>query len=202
MSRHLNKNYIENFFFFTDQINNEIINQVLKFKNISIIYNTFGKSENLKEVEKIQVFCKKNNIKLYITNNYKLAIKVKSDGIFLNNQFKQKLIFNYKRLNFKTIIGVHSQQEYYQKTIEAFETTMVSPIFYNKKYSVNKILNPIKFNLLTLYWKKRKYALGGININNLKKIYLTTSYGVGFISLIEGLKIKKPVCFFNRRAFN
>jgi len=202
MSRHLNKNYIENFFFFTDQINNEIINQVLKFKNISIIYNTLNKSENLKKLRKIQIFCKKNNIKLYIANNYKLAIRVKSDGIFLNNQFKQKLIFNFKRLNFKTIIGVHSQQEYYQKTKEAFESTIVSPIFYNKKYSRNKILNPIKFNLLSLYWEKRKYALGGINMNNLKKIYLTTSYGVGFISLIEDLKIKKPVCFFNRRAFN
>jgi thiamine-phosphate pyrophosphorylase len=201
MSRHLNKNYIENFFFFTDQINNEIINQVLKFKNISIIYSTFGKSENLKEVGKIQVFCKKNNIKLYITNNYKLAIKVKSDGIFLNNQFKRKLIFKYKRLNFKTIIGVHSQKEYYQKTKEIFESAIVSPIFYNQKYSINKILKPTKFNLLSLYWRKRKYALGGVNINNLKKIYLTTSYGIGFISLIEDFKIKKPVCFFNRRAF-
>jgi len=43
--------------------------------------------------------------------------------------------------------------------------------------------------------------LGGINLGNLKKTYLTTSYGVGFISLIEDLKIKKPACFFNRRAF-
>jgi len=200
MSRHLNKNYIENFFFFTDQINNEIINQVLKFKNISVIYNTLEKSENLKELGKIQIFCKKNNIKLYITNNYKLAIKVKSDGVFLNNQFKQKLIFNCNKLNFKTIIGVHSQQEYYQKTKEIFDDTIVSPIFFNKKYSVNKILNPIKFNLLSLNWRKRKYALGGVSLGNLKKTYLTTSYGVGFVSLIRDPKIKKPVCFFNRRA--
>jgi thiamine-phosphate pyrophosphorylase len=201
MSRHLNKNYIENFFFFTDQINNKIINQVLKFKNISVIYNTLEKSENLKELGKIQVFCKKNNIKLYITNNYKLAIKVKSDGVFLNKQFKQKLIFNCNKLNFKRIVGVHSQQEYYQKTKELSYDTIISPIFYNNKYSINKILNPIKFNLLSLNWRGRKYALGGINLGNLKKTYLTTSYGVGFISLIEDLKIKKPACFFNRRAF-
>jgi thiamine-phosphate pyrophosphorylase len=201
MSRHLNKNYIENFFFFTDQINNEIINQVLKFKNISVIYNTLKKSENLKELGKIQTFCKKNNIKLYITNNYKLAIKVKSDGVFLNNQFKQKLIFNCNKLNFKTVVGVHSQQEYYQKTKELSYDTIISPIFYNNKYSINKILNPIKFNLLSLNWGGRKYALGGINLDNLKKTYLTTSYGVGFVSLIKDLKIKKPACFFNRRAF-
>ena len=201
MSRHLNKNYIENFFFFTDQINNKIINQVLKFKNISIIYNTLEKSENLKKLGKIQTFCIKNNIKLYITNNYKLAIKVKSDGVFLNNQFKQKLIFNCNKLNFKRIVGVHSQQEYYQKTKELSYDTIISPIFYNNKYSINKILNPIKFNLLSLNWRGRKYALGGINLDNLKKTYLTTSYGVGFVSLIKDLKIKKPVCFYNRRAF-
>lgn len=78
---------------------------------------------------------------------------------------------------------------------------MISPIFYNKKYSVNRILNPIKFNLMSLNWKKNKYALGGINKKNINKIYLTTSTGIGFISLINDLKIKKPVCFFNKRAF-
>jgi thiamine monophosphate synthase len=201
MSRHLNKNYIENFFYFTDQINDQTSNQILKFKNISIIYNILNESENLKELEKIRLFCRRNNIKLYIKNNYKLAIKVKCDGIFLNNEFRQKLTINYRKINFKTIIGIHSQQEFYHKTKETFENIIISPIFYNKKYSVNKILNPLKFNLLSLNWPKRKYALGGINIKNLKKIYLTKSYGVGLVSLIEDLKIKKPVCFFNRRAF-
>ena len=201
MNRHLNKNYIENFFYFTDQINNEVSNQILKFKNISIIYNILDKSENLNEFEKIRIFCRKNNIKLYIKNNYKLAIKAKCDGIFLNHKFKQKLIINYKKPNFKTIVGVHSQQEFYNKTKEVFNNIIISPIFYNKKYSINKILNPIKFNLLSLNWSKRKYALGGINVINLKKIYLTKSYGIGFISLINDPKIKKPACFFNRRAF-
>lgn len=150
----------------------------------------------------MQIFCKKNNIKLYITNNYRLAIKIKSDGIFINNKIKRKLIINYKKNNFKIIVGVHSQQEYHIKKKESFENLLISPIFYNEKYSVNRILNPVKFNLLTLNWQKRKYALGGIKINNLKKTYLTTSCGVGFISLIKDLKIKKPVCYFNRRAFN
>ena len=168
MSRHLNKNYIENFFYFTDQINDQTSNQILKFKNISIIYNILNESENLKELEKIRLFCRRNNIKLYIKNNYKLAIKVKCDGIFLNNEFRQKLTINYRKINFKTIIGIHSQQEFYHKTKETFENIIISPIFYNKKYSVNKILNPLKFNLLSLNWPKRKYALGGINIKNLK----------------------------------
>lgn len=201
MNRHLNKNYIENFFYFADHINDEISNQILKFKNISIIYNILNESENLKELEKIRIFCRKNNLKLYVKNNFKLAIKAKCDGIFLNNKFKEKLIISYKKPNFKTIIGVHSQQEFYSKTKEIFNDVIISPIFYNKKYSINKILNPIKFNLFSLNWSKRKYALGGVNIINLKKIYLTKSYGIGFISLINDPKVKKPVHFSNRRAF-
>jgi thiamine monophosphate synthase len=202
MSRHLNKNYIENFFFFTDLINNEIIHQILKFKNISLIYNTLDKNENLKELMKIKLFCNKNNIKLYIKNNIKLAVKIKADGVFLNNEFKKKILQKNEKLNFKIIVGIHSVKEFYLKKYEHYSDVIISPIFYNKKYSINKILNPVKFNLMSLYWKKRKYALGGINKNNFKKIYLTSSIGVGFVSLINDLKIKKPVCFFNKRAFN
>lgn len=173
----------------------------MKFKNISIIYNTLNNNEVLNELSKIQLFCKTNNIKLYIKNNHKLAIKIKADGIFLNQEFKGKLLIDYKKLNFKTIIGVHSQKEYYQKKKEVFNDTIISPIYYNYKYSINKILNPIKFNLLSLGWSTRKYALGGVNLINLKRTYLTKCYGVGFISLINDFKIKKPVCFFNRRVF-
>jgi len=202
MCRHLNKNYIENFFFFTDSINNVTIHQILKFKNISLIYNTINQNENFNELIKIKLFCKKNNIKLYIKNNFKLAVKIKADGVYLNNEFSRKLLQKYEKLNFKIIIGIHSIKEFYLKKYESSMDVIISPIFYNKKYSVNQILNPVKFNLMSLDWKKRKYALGGINNDNFKKIYLTTSIGIGFVSLIKDLKVKKPVCFFNKRAFN
>jgi thiamine-phosphate pyrophosphorylase len=201
MCRHTNKDYLEKFFFFTDSINNEIINKILNFRNISIIYNSFNKNNNFEELNQIKNFCKKNNIKLYITNDLKLAIKIKADGLFLNNSYKKKLLISYKKNNFKIIAGVHSQKEYWLKAAEMFDDLIISPIYYNNKYSINQILGPIKFNLLTLDWEKRKYALGGINLNNLKKINLTKSYGVGFISLINNPQIKKPVCFNNKRAF-
>ena len=201
MCRHINKNYLENFFFFATSINNAIKKKILKFKNISIIYNTFNRNNSYKELNQIKIFCKKNNIKLYITNDLKLAINIKADGLFLTNSFKKKIIINYKKPTFKIITGVHSQREYWLKTAEIYNDLIISPIYYNNKYSNNKILGPIKFNLLSLHWKKRKYALGGVNLNNLKKIYLTKSYGVGFISLINIAQIKKPVCFNNKRAF-
>ena len=201
MNRHFNKNYIENYFFFTNHINDNIREQILKFKNISIIYKVKNKDNTTNELEKIIKFCKYNNIKLYIENNYTLAAKIKADGIYINNKFKNKLFLN-KKINFKIVIGVHSQREYFNKSKEKYDYVVVSPLFYNSKYSLNKILNPIKFNLLTNNWCKKIYALGGINLNNIKKINLTKCLGAGFFSLIKDPKIKKTVCHYNRRVFD
>ena len=62
---------------------------------------------------------------------------------------------------------------------------MLSPIFYNKKYSVNKILNPIKFNLISLDWKVDLCALGGLAEENIGKIKMTKAQAIGVKSLIN-----------------
>jgi 2-keto-3-deoxy-6-phosphogluconate aldolase len=62
---------------------------------------------------------------------------------------------------------------------------MLSPIFYNNKYSINKILNPIKFNLISLNWKTEICALGGISNNNIKKIKNTKAKSIGIKSWIN-----------------
>ena len=74
---------------------------------------------------------------------------------------------------------------------------MLSPLFYNKKYSLNGVLGDLKFNLMTLDWKSKVCALGGINIENLKKIKMTRCSSVAFISMINNnFKNKKPVYYF------
>ena len=55
----------------------------------------------------------------------------------------------------------------------------MSPLFYNSKYSVNQILQPLKFNLITNNWDVKLCALGGILENNLKKIQLTKVTAIG-----------------------
>jgi 2-keto-3-deoxy-6-phosphogluconate aldolase len=61
---------------------------------------------------------------------------------------------------------------------------MLSPIFYNNKYSHNQILNPIKFNLMSLNWKTEICALGGISNENIKKLKSTKVKSVGIKSWI------------------
>jgi thiamine monophosphate synthase len=50
---------------------------------------------------------------------------------------------------------------------------MLSPIFSNIKYTENKLLGILKFNLISSIWKIKICALGGINKKNLKKINTT-----------------------------
>ena len=191
-----NKCYQENFYFFTTYINEQIIKNVVKFKNIAIIYND-KYIDNENNFLKIKNFCKTNNIKFFIVDNVKLAIKYKLDGIIISHDNRRAYLnlSNYKK-NFKVIGKAHSQNEYFFKIKQNCTAILLSPIFQNLKYNTSKILTISKFNQISKNWKIDVYALGGINFENIKKIKMTKAKGVGFISLISNLKIKKPVLFF------
>ena len=63
---------------------------------------------------------------------------------------------------------------------------MLSPLFFNQKYSKNKILYPLKFNLITLNWKSEICALGGINAYNINKTKILRK--VNYIAFSSWLK--------------
>ena len=193
----LNKLYQENFFFFTTYINEEISKNVVKFKNIAIIYNN-KYIENENNFLKIKNFCRKNNIKFFIIDNLKLAIKYKLDGIILSNKNKSNHhnFFNHKK-NLRILGKVQNQIDLYFKIKQNCNYIILSPIFENAKYKENNILNVIKFNLISKNWWQKLIALGGVNHKNLNKIKMTKARGVGFMRFISSPEIKKPVLFKN-----
>ena len=190
-----NKFYQEKFYFFTTYINEQIIKNVVKFKNIAIIYNN-KYIDNENNFLNIKKFCKNNNIKFFILDNFRLAVKYKLDGIILSHNNKRAYLNlnNYKK-NFKIIGKVHSQNEYFFKIKQNCTAILLSPIFQNLKYNTSKILSISKFNQISKDWRTNVYALGGINFENIKKIKMTKAKGIGFISLALNHKIKKPVLF-------
>ena len=62
---------------------------------------------------------------------------------------------------------------------------MLSPMFYNVKYSNNRILGINKFNLMTKDWRIKIGVLGGILKKNIKKIRMTKADNIGFVRLIN-----------------
>ena len=202
----LNTSYYENFYFFTDRLTIENKKNIIKFKNLSVIYTNNEFTKNYKEFIDILKFCKNKKIKIYYKDDIKKARKYNLNGVYLSASNKKFLsIINNldKKINFKIIGGAHNQKEYFLKKKQMCEDVFFSPLFKNEKYNQNQILNICKFNLMSKEWKCKLFALGGVNSSNLKKVSMTKSQGVGFISFINDLKIKKPVYFFqNRRALD
>jgi thiamine-phosphate pyrophosphorylase len=166
-------------------LNENNIKNIKKFANIKIIYNNEEFNDvSLKECKKIKHFCKINKIQFYIINNYKIALSMKADGIFLSALNKKLNLNEFVYKNFQIIGSAHNQLEYYFKNKQKCEIIILSPIFFNPKYSKNKILGPTKFNLISLGWSTNLCAMGGITNENMKLVNLTKAKSVAFKRLV------------------
>ena len=178
---------------FLEEINDFIKDNLLKFTSINIIIdindNTGKNFENQLTIIK---FAKKNRIPFLIKNNFQKCIKYKANGIFISADNKKITKPILLKKNFYIVGGVHNQSEYAQKSKQKCNLLMLSPLFFNEKYSKNKILNISKFNNKTIDWDIDLCALGGINSKTLKKIRLTKCVAVGFKKIIYNAQIKKP----------
>ena len=190
------------FYFFIYTLDEIIKKNIKNFKKLSFIYKSDSINDiNHANIKTIKNFCKKNKIPFFISDNFKLAKKYGADGIFLSSSYKKIGSIVLKK-NFKIIGSAHNQLEYSLKNKQSCEMIMLSPLFYNKKYSQNKILNVCKFNLLSMGWDKKICALGGISLNNLKKLNMTKCSAVAFISLMkENNQKKSPLTISSKRAF-
>ena len=180
--------HLINIYIFIESFNNLIEKKILKIKNIRIIYeNANMPSENFFRVIK---FCKINKIKLYVLDNFRIALKYKLNGLLIssyNKEISKIQIMQLKKKNIEILGKVHNQLEFYQKIRQGCGTIFLSPIFFTKKYSKNRILGVSKFNLISLKWNSILVALGGINFSNYKKIKMTKSVGIGIKTLVKEL---------------
>ena len=171
------------YFYFGDNLDNIIKVNLAKYKYISYIFIWNNNKQKAFEIKK---YCKKNNIKFYISNNVNFAKNIKADGIHIS-RFDRKI--NYINKDKFDIIGTsHNQLDYYFKKQQGCKSLFISPIFKTKKYSENNVLGTIKFNLLSKNWIMPVYALGGINKKNIIKLTRTRTVGIGGITYIETIK--------------
>ena len=175
------RNFKLDYYIFVEELNERTIKNIISLKKQKLSINIVILDKNSLIISK---FAKKERIPFFFTDNLKDAIKNKAHGIFLTSKHKV-LKNNIKKTTKLEVIGsAHNQYEYYIKKKQNCSTIMLSPIFYNKKYSSNKILNVSRFNLISLNWKTNICALGGISSTNMKLINLTRSKSVGVKSLI------------------
>ncbi len=152
-------------------------------KQTTIIYRNYSQNkpdETL--ILKIKRYCKKKSIKLYLSNNIRLAMKLDLDGAYIPsfNRSLKHLAYSYKK-NFEIIGSAHNIKQIRTKEIQNVKKIFLSSLFKkNKNY-----LGLNKFKLLAKLTTKNVVALGGISKNNKRKICLLNQTDFAGISYFE-----------------
>ena len=168
-------------FIFIDKYNSEIFKN--KNLNIGIIYRNYNDRKRENQLIKIANACKKKGFQLFVSNDIKLAYKVKANGIYVPSFNKTKIFSNLEKKNIVIIGSAHNQKEIQKKILQRCKAIFLSPVFYVNKS--NSFLDIHKFNSLSYLNKINMLALGGINEHNINKLKLLHIKGWGGIGIFK-----------------
>ena len=173
--------YLPNFFIFLDQYNNQIFEN--NNTNIGVIYRNYNDPKRETELIKIAKACKKKRYKLFVSNDIKLTLKVRADGIYIPAFNKTKMFLNLEKKNLIILGSAHNQKEIQEKILQKCNAIFLSPVFDIKKSK--SFLDIYKFNSLSYVNKINMLALGGINEHNVSKLKLLHIKGWGGVGVFK-----------------
>ena len=132
---------------------------------------------------KLRNFCKENRRKFYISDDIKLAIKIKANGVYIpsTNKNLNFQLFKQKK-KFKILGSAHNFKEIKIKELQKVDEIFLSPLFKSKN---NPQLNIYKYINLRKTTIMKDISLGGINNKNIKKLRLIKPFGFAGISFFE-----------------
>ena len=168
-------------YYLTDKFDTKEINKLDK-KTIIIYRNYTENFKNLNLIKKLKNFCKKKNLKLILSNNFKLALNLRLDGAYIPSFNKSLSHLNYSlHKNFITIGSAHNIKEIRIKERQAVDQIVLSSLFKkNRNY-----LGLYRFKTLKNLTKKNVIVLGGVTKNNQKKIKLVNCNSFAGISYFK-----------------
>tara|TARA_B100000035_G_C21029084_1_gene567503 strand:+ start:469 stop:1014 length:546 start_codon:yes stop_codon:yes gene_type:complete len=177
-------NKIPTIFTFISEFKKE---KILKLnKDIGIIFRNYDKPDDKEVLLSLKKFCKKNQRKLYLANNFKMAVNLDLDGVYIPSYNKKLRIKNFTlKKNFLILGSAHNLPEIFYKKKQGVNLIFLSPLFKTKNYK--KILGIIKFNILSRLSNEKIIALGGINEKNLNNLKIIKACGFSGISYFNRL---------------
>jgi len=173
-------NFLPKQYYFIDEFDKKNIDK-LKI-NTGIIYRNYTKKLDKKLILEFKNYCKKKKLKLFISNNFKIAHQLKLDGAYIpsfNINFRH---LNYQvRKNFILIGSAHNIKEIRIKELQKTNLIFLSSIFKkNKNYlGINKFQNIKKIT------KAKVIVLGGVSKKNVKKLKMLNCFGFAGISYFK-----------------
>tara|TARA_B100000886_G_scaffold18755_2_gene12065 strand:- start:55 stop:594 length:540 start_codon:yes stop_codon:yes gene_type:complete len=167
-------------YYFINRFNKNNIDNLSS--NTAIIYRNYSKRSDVKEIIRIKNYCKIRGIKVYLSNDIKLSIKLGFDGAYIpsfNKSFRH-LSFSLKK-DFNFIGSAHNLKQMRIKESQKVKNIFLSSIFKkNKNY-----LGLIRFSIYKKMTRKEVIALGGISKKNIKKLKIINCVGFAGISYFQ-----------------
>tara|TARA_Y200000002_G_scaffold357468_1_gene340027 strand:- start:151 stop:681 length:531 start_codon:yes stop_codon:yes gene_type:complete len=173
--------YLNTKYYFISKFDTKNINKL--DKQTTVIYRNYSlKRIDKSLILKIKNYCQIKGIKIFLSNDIKLAIKLNLDGVYIPSFNKDFNHLNYSfSKNFKILGSAHNIKEIKIKELQKVEHIFLSSLFKeNKNY-----LGLNKFKLLSKLTRKKVVALGGISKQNLKSLKLLNSPEFAGISFFE-----------------
>lgn len=177
-------NNLKRKYYFINNLNTKNIDNL--DKQTAVIYRNYrSDKEDIFNLIKIRNYCRKKKIKFYLSNNFKLAIRLNLDGAYIPSFNREFSHLNYSTFKKFEIIGsAHNIKE-----IRIKELQKVNKIFLSSLFKKNRnFLGINKFKLLTKLTKKPAVALGGISTENMKKFNIIEVFEFAGISFFEQKK--------------
>ena len=152
-------------------------------KETIIIYRNYSSSNiRIDKLLKLKNFLRKQGNKFFLANNFKLALKLRLDGVYIpsfNKDFNHLAYSTF--LNFSVVGSAHNLKEIRIKELQKAQNIFISSLFKkNKNY-----LGLHRFKVLEKYTQKKIVALGGISKKNIKKIKLAETSSIAGISYFK-----------------
>ena len=174
-------------YFFIDNFDTKILDY--QDKGTSIIYRNYKINKiNLNSLILLRNYCKKKGFKLYVSNNFKIALKLKLNGAYIPsfNKSTTHLNFSIKR-NFHIIGSAHNIYELRIKEKQRVNEIVISSLF---KRNTN-YLGLYGSKNLSNFTQKKIIVLGGITKEKLNLIKMINCNGFAGISYFKKKAPKK-----------
>ena len=169
----------EKYYFISEYDTNLIKHQD---KKTNIIFRNYSDQLNIEKLTILRDFCRKKECRFFLSNNFKLAIRLKLDGVYLPsfNKNYNHLAFSLKK-KFIILGSAHTLKELNNKRFQAVQFFFLSSLFKkNKNY-----LGIYRFKFFENFVDKKLIALGGISRNNIRKLNLLNISGFAGISYFK-----------------
>ena len=183
----------KNYFLIIESIKDLDLKKIKKRNKFSIIYRNRKNSDNINDLLRFRKTCKLKSIRFYVANNFKLAVILKTDGIYLSSYNNSLKFLSLKNSKFTIIGSAHNLREIANKIKQGCETILMSKLFV-VDYNINApYLGIVKFNNF-LKINKNLIPLGGIKQNNFNTLKIINAEGIALMSEIK----KKPTKIISR----